>query len=294
MGRNQREVNKIGYFFCRIIVLEFIFSLICALFLNRMNTGTLYLISKLGYAIPIIVYMYSVWNTEHFYYIKAIKPKTVCLTALFTVLCAPVAIFINLLSQELTTNAVIDSSDTILFGNAAATILSICVITPILEELAFRGIIYNGLRENTVNIKAMVASAVLFGLIHMNFNQLCYAFILGLLFCILNIASGSIITSTLSHITINSFNLLLVYLADKKQIEPAANEDTSILTGIFFILTIISLPLVYMVINKIAKVENRDFIDFKKLSEGSDDTRVFTSLPILIGAGICTVAMILL
>ena len=293
MGRNQREVNKIGYFFCLIIVLEFIFSLICALFLNRMNTCTLYLISKLGYAIPIIVYMYSVRNTEHFYYIKAIKPQTMCLTALFTLLCAPVAIFINLLSQELTTNAVIDSSDTILSGNVAATVLSICVITPILEELAFRGIIYNGLRENTVNIKAMVASAVLFGLIHMNFNQLCYAFILGLLFCILNVASGSIVASTISHITINSFNLLLVYLAEKKHVEPV-NEDTSILIGIFFILTIISLPLVYMVINKIAKVENRDSIDFKKLSEGSDDTRVFTSLPILIGAGICTVAMILL
>lgn len=67
---------------------------------------------------------------------------------------------------------------------SAAFVLGLLVyglITPAAEELLFRGIIYNYLKRFIAATPAMILSAALFGMYHMNTVQGSYGFILGML-----------------------------------------------------------------------------------------------------------------
>ena len=55
------------------------------------------------------------------------------------------------------------------------------VVSPVCEEIVFRGIIYNRLRQDQGAVSAAVASALLFGLFHGNMVQGLYAACMGLL-----------------------------------------------------------------------------------------------------------------
>lgn len=64
-------------------------------------------------------------------------------------------------------------------------IAALCVLSPAAEELLYRGIVLDALRDWLGRSAAVVCSALLFGLMHMNVVQALYAFLLGLLLGIL-------------------------------------------------------------------------------------------------------------
>lgn len=65
-------------------------------------------------------------------------------------------------------------------------ILGPCILVPILEEYVFRGLVYKRLREWLGVAWAVVISAIIFGMMHMNIVQFVYAGLLGifLAFCV--------------------------------------------------------------------------------------------------------------
>ena len=80
-----------------------------------------------------------------------------------------------------------------------AGILLYGVISPIAEEIVFRGIVYNRLRRNySLNI-ALIYSAIFFGLYHGNVVQGVYGFLLGLLMAILYEKYGSFLVPVILH-----------------------------------------------------------------------------------------------
>lgn len=77
------------------------------------------------------------------------------------------------------------------------------LITPIAEELMFRGIIY-GLMRSMMSVKAaMVLSALLFGLYHMNVVQGIYGFVMGCLMVYAYEYFGTFKAAVFIHITAN-------------------------------------------------------------------------------------------
>lgn len=88
------------------------------------------------------------------------------------------------------------------------------VMAPILEEIFFRGIIVRGFAENYSNAKAIVVSALLFGLIHMNPWQAIGAFGGGLVLAWLYIETGSLIPCIYAHAFYNGFPEILLRYAD--------------------------------------------------------------------------------
>lgn len=60
-------------------------------------------------------------------------------------------------------------------------LLAICVLTPALEELLYRGIAYQRLREWLGVLPSILWSAFLFGLMHANLVQFVYAGLIGIL-----------------------------------------------------------------------------------------------------------------
>lgn len=64
-------------------------------------------------------------------------------------------------------------------NNLMVTLISTGLIGPIIEELMFRGIIYNELKNKYSNMKAILITTIFFAVIHMNIIQILYAFALG-------------------------------------------------------------------------------------------------------------------
>mgnify|MGYP000518942724 CR=1 FL=1 len=88
--------------------------------------------------------------------------------------------------------------------------LKVAVVAPVVEELIFRGLIFNGFRKNYNGFVAVVMSALLFSLFHLNPWQMPATFVLGLLLGWLMLRTNNILVAILGHSINNSLVLLAV------------------------------------------------------------------------------------
>jgi membrane protease YdiL (CAAX protease family) len=96
-------------------------------------------------------------------------------------------------------------------------ILAIAIGAPLGEEIMFRwGIMGHMLRRNSSVPTAILVSAVLFGLMHMNPAQVFFATAMGIMLGILYWRSGNIIWPIILHVLNNSVACLQVWLLGDK------------------------------------------------------------------------------
>ena len=95
------------------------------------------------------------------------------------------------------------------------TLLLVCIIGPILEEVLFRGIILDGFLKRYKPIKAIFWSAFLFGLFHLNPWQFIPGFFIGLLLAWIYLKTRSLIPVILIHVVNNSLSYSIMYLYGK-------------------------------------------------------------------------------
>ena len=143
---------------------------------------------------------------------KRLKPGTVLMCILLTLFVSPVCSFVNVVSQLFVSNTMAQMSDTLLGGSGFAVWFLAAISGPFCEELVFRGIFCNRYEKYVGPLRAGLISAMLFGLAHMNVNQAAYAFVLGVIFSIINRAAGSVLPSLIIHMCINGFNMLLMFM----------------------------------------------------------------------------------
>jgi membrane protease YdiL (CAAX protease family) len=86
-------------------------------------------------------------------------------------------------------------------------ILAIAIVGPILEEMLFRGAITSELLKAYSPKKAIIFSALIFGIFHINPAQVLNAFLLGLLLAWLFYKTHSLIPGILIHILNNSLSV---------------------------------------------------------------------------------------
>ncbi|HII4523826.1 TPA: CPBP family intramembrane glutamic endopeptidase [Clostridium perfringens] len=72
--------------------------------------------------------------------------------------------------------------DKIFNANPILAFISVAILAPIVEEIIFRGIIFNEASKYKGGAFPIIISALLFGLAHMQPIQIIYAFIVGLIF----------------------------------------------------------------------------------------------------------------
>ncbi len=84
-----------------------------------------------------------------------------------------------------------------------AGILLYGVISPLAEEVVFRGVVYNRLDRLFGRMIAIIGSALLFGVYHGNIVQALYGFILGVLIAVLYERYGSFVVPVLIHSAAN-------------------------------------------------------------------------------------------
>ena len=104
----------------------------------------------------------------------------------------------------------------------------LAVLPPIFEEIAFRGILMQSLRRFGDGF-ALLVSALLFGLFHLNMIQAPYAFLLGLWFGYLVLRTGSLWISMVLHACVNfSAGVMSIFMN-------GMGEETLILVNLVYI-----------------------------------------------------------
>lgn len=90
------------------------------------------------------------------------------------------------------------------------SILCSGIMGPILEELLFRGIVYNKIKEISNEKKGILLTSLFFGLVHMNLFNCINAFILSFILIHLYNKSKTIIAPIILHISVNTIVVLII------------------------------------------------------------------------------------
>ncbi len=98
-------------------------------------------------------------------------------------------------------------------------ILTLCIVSPLVEEVIFRDMMYGQLKETMNVVAASVVSALLFGIYHGNLSQGIYGFLLGLLFCFVREYAGTMIAPVLFHMSCNTTALVMMYLPFSQKVD---------------------------------------------------------------------------
>lgn len=126
-----------------------------------------------------------------------------------------------------------------------ASLTGTVLISPIAEELIFRGIILNRLKLVISVPIAILVSSLCFGILH-SYGSIISAFVFGLCMCILYIKTNNILIPISAHIMNNFFAEALYYL-DSGGI--LFNNDLIMIT-----ITILAIVSLYLILNSL-KIE---------------------------------------
>lgn len=165
----------------------------------------LLLLSQLLILIPAVCYCWiKKINITRLVPFKKIKFSTGILIVVVTYLMYPLMIVLNAITLFFT-----ESGTQAMFqgqaqqgGGFLAGVLFIAVIPAFTEELVFRGILFQTYRKSSL-LFGILLSGFLFGIMHMNLNQMVYAFAMGIGTAFLVEGTGSILSSMLAHFTLN-------------------------------------------------------------------------------------------
>ncbi len=265
---NGKKVNRI---FLASVLLNIGAVVLLALLYPAVKLGIVpnLIVSQLILLMPVAFGVFlSKENLIQFAGFHKIKTSTVFMIILFTFLSMPLITLINAVSMLFVDNAVAAISNEILDAPFFAMLLLMGVLGPFNEELICRGIFYQGYKKSGTAMQAMLLSALLFALMHMNFNQAAYAFVIGVIVVLLIEATGSLWSSVLVHVVINSQQVCMMYLLDTgtgNGIEGMQDAQAMLTTdmlflviGIYLILAAVTTSLAGCVLAWIAKNEKRE------------------------------------
>jgi len=93
-------------------------------------------------------------------------------------------------------------------------VIAVVVAAPVVEEFIFRGLIMTRLSRAMPGWLAVVLSAAIFGVCHGHPVWICYAFVLGTFFGLVDLRAGSIWPSILAHVAFNGIGQIITALPD--------------------------------------------------------------------------------
>lgn len=228
--------------------------------------------------VPVIVYAVKKGDfTAAAFGLRKIKVSTFFFAILCTIVSCPMAFFANALSQLFVPNVMIQKVDTLVEGSVILSYISVAVLAPVCEEIVCRGFFQNRLKNTLPFMGSAIVSGIMFGALHLNLNQFCYAFVLGVIFAYINRASGSIFTSMIMHFLFNSVNVGILILAnmaaksvgaDLGEMAESSRADSQVMLFVvvfYGVLAFISFFLTRKVIRAIAKREGNLEIDAEEI-----------------------------
>ncbi len=194
-----------------------------------------------------------------------IKISSAFYTLIYIVLLFPLVALVNALSMLFVENAVSEISSDIINMPMWTMILSIGIFGPFVEEVVFRGVILQSYQRTGKIVGSIILSAILFGAMHMNFNQFAYATVMGIMLALLVEATGSVFASFLAHAFFNTLEVVMMYV-EKDVMKDAAEyfggtaeaAFTPQFYGGLFIVSLITTTIAVCLVYKISENEGRN------------------------------------
>ena len=93
-------------------------------------------------------------------------------------------------------------------GPLVLQFISLCLIAPIFEEIIYRGIMLEELNKRYRSIKAILISALFFGIMHFNLHQAINGFFIGIVMGVIYIKTDSLILTIFLHFINNLYCLI--------------------------------------------------------------------------------------
>lgn len=212
--------------------------------------------------------------------LNKISSKTVLIVIVIGLLAQPIAMFLSLITQFVFPNRisqVVSSLNDIPF----IIRLGVVALTPaICEEITMRGVVLSGYKNIGIR-KSAIMTGLFFGMLHLDGNQLLYAFAIGIIFAYLVRITNSIFASMLCHFTINGTQVAMSELSTRlmklsgQQVETiqqsglASLSTMQIINTFFLLLTlaIICIGIIVLLMQKLSYI-NKGYrvndIDFEK------------------------------
>ena len=129
------------------------------------------------------------------------------------------------------------------FGDFILCTIIVCVLPAFFEESIFRGLILNGARR-AGDTFAVIACGILFSLFHKNPTQTIYQFVMGAVFTLLTLKSGSVLPAMIFHFINNFYVVVYYFLAPENYVFELWLQITLFVLGIIaFVLTLLYLVL---------------------------------------------------
>lgn len=169
----------------------------------------------------------------------------------FGVSIQPIMSLLSYLMSLFFPNPVEQSIEGIQQSGLLLSMLSVAVIPALLEEVFSRGILLSGY-QFLGKWKAALVSALLFGLLHMNPQQLPYAFVVGFIFCFLVERTNSLYASILPHMVINGTTIVSIF-TQGAGMGPVEMEQSVVLVSLF-LMALFSLPLLAVLLFLFLKI----------------------------------------
>ncbi|MCI8615282.1 CPBP family intramembrane glutamic endopeptidase [Parablautia intestinalis] len=260
------------------------------------------LICEIVVVLPMLVFIVaSGENIVSFLGIHKMRFTSVLMTGLFTFLSVPSLTVVNLFSQLWVENEVASAMENMNAGQMPFGLLlfSTGLVAPVFEETLCRGAYYHAYAGSGRRIGAMVMSALIFALIHMNFNQASYAFVMGVFAVLLLEVTGSLWSCILYHSLINGSQMMLLYGAFK--VNPNVySEQAGTITpdfllyavGAYLVVVAVTLPLSWAVLVWISINEGRQgalscFLPKKALPGKAEKKDKLVSVPFVLALILC-------
>ena len=182
-------------------------------------------------------------------------PFMVALLLLVTFFCS--LNFINMTTHFLSQVLVAPVSSVPLanFGQFLLSVLFFAVVPAVVEELLFRGLIFNGLK-NSFNAKvAVILTSIIFTLIHFSIFQTVYQLILGVVLSLILLFTNSLLLTMLMHFLNNFLIVFISYLSQGKSIFEFANFGVLeiVLSIVIFLVGVAIVCLIFYFIKRLVK-----------------------------------------
>lgn len=221
----MKRIKSVNLLFLTLVLLHIVVSLGLGYTGIGLTVNQSIIFSQMLVAIPCLIYL-AVTKTDIRKLIpfKKLSIATIFKIVLFTYLMMPLMSVVNAISLLFSSNMVGDTLDYMMENPLWLNLILIAIIPAFNEELIFRGIFYHTYRKKSL-IGGALGCGILFGFMHLNFNQFSYAVVLGAVFALLIEATGSIFAPIVAHLVINANSLILTTLSSKMMQFVGENEE---------------------------------------------------------------------
>lgn len=199
---DRKKILKVNIFWMVLVILNLIGTQILGKTVK--NATMSILLAQALILVPVILYLIiTQQNPVKLLRLHKFHFGSGFLVILLAFCLYPIIMVINALSMIFSTNLMANTMTDITSYGLPYALLIMSALPACVEEITFRGVMMGTYDEGKRPVRAIVFSSIAFAMMHMNFNQMCYALFMGLIMGIVVEITDSLFASMLVHFTIN-------------------------------------------------------------------------------------------